>query len=255
MDYKISIITVTLNAKNELLETIQSIQEQTYQNFQHIIKDGLSSDGTLSLDFGKYKNTFIYKMNDIGIYDAMNQGFEYAVGDLIMFLNAGDRLISKNVLSLINASFNKNINVSCIIGYTLQKEFKNKKNSKLLGYGWPYKILPFVQFPHPSFILKRDVAKELEPLFDKKLKISADYKQQLILCKKGLLKPFYGNFIITLMPLGGASTKNYISYLHGFFEVCRFSFQIYKIRFIYILFLKIFMHFYKKSYHRETIYL
>lgn len=245
-NYKISIITVVLNAKNELLETINSIQSQTYKNFEHIIKDGLSNDGICSLEFDNYQNTHFIKKNDNGIYDAMNQGFEFAKGDLIMFLNAGDLLFSDQVLFLINKTFNKKLDSTCLVGYTLQKDTINKKGSTLLGHGWPYKFLPFVQYPHPSFILRKNIAKKIKPLFDEKLEISADYKQQLILRKKGIFNPIFGNFIITEMPTGGASTKNTFSYLKGFIEVFEFSFKMYKIRFIYILFVKVLLYFYKK---------
>lgn len=252
MNFKISIITVVLNAKDDLIKTIDSVQKQSYKNFEHIIKDGISNDGTSSIEFNKYINTFMYQMKDIGIYDAMNQGFKFAKGDLIMFLNAGDSLFSNKVLFLINENFKKKLNASCLIGYTLQTEFIDKKNSLLLGYGWPYRFLPLIQYPHPSFILKKEIAKLINPLFDKNLNISSDYKQQLIIRKKGLFNPIFGDFIITEMPIGGASTINSYSYLKGFIEVCRFSFQIYKIRYIYILLLKIFLYFYKKYCKRNS---
>ena len=89
MQNKITIISVTLNAKSDLIQTIESVQNQTYRNFEHIIKDANSTDGTKEINFKDFDNTYFHKIKDIGIYDAMNQGFEFAKGDLIMFLNAG----------------------------------------------------------------------------------------------------------------------------------------------------------------------
>jgi len=99
---KFSIITVVYNAKEELKKTIKSIQNQTYKNFEHIIIDGASNDGTLeyikSLEFG---NTKYISEKDNGIYDAMNKGIDLANGEYLLFLNAGDKFNSDNVLDKI----------------------------------------------------------------------------------------------------------------------------------------------------------
>lgn len=241
MQYKITIITITLNAKKDLIKTISSVQRQTYKNFQHIIKDGFSNDGTKDIIGQNLLNTEIYFEKDTGIYDAMNQGFNYATGDLVMFLNAGDRLISNKTLEYINDTFSEKLFSTCLIGYTAQVDEKNINNFSLLGFGWFYKILPLIQFPHPSFILRREVASKIKPLFDNTLTIASDYKQQILIRKMGLFKPVFLNQIITLMPLGGKSTNNLISYKTGFFETIKFSASIFKIKFIYIFFLKIFI--------------
>ncbi|AIQ95491.1 glycosyltransferase [Prochlorococcus sp. MIT 0604] len=246
MNYKISIITVTLNSKEDLIKTISSVQRQTYRNFQHIIKDGFSNDGTKVINFGDFPNTEIYFAQDSGVYDAMNQGFKYAIGELVIFLNAGDILLSNQALENINYSFCRNSLSTCLIGYTAQVNETNINNFSLLGFGWFYKKIPLIQFPHPSFILKRDVACKIKPLFDNNLKIASDYKQQILLRKKNLFKPIYLDQIITLMPLGGKSTQNLISYFNGFLETLKFSFNLYKVRFLYIFFLKIFIRLIKK---------
>jgi len=80
-----SIITVTYNANSELLRTIHSIQEQSYKLFNHIIKDGCSTDQTNKINFTKYKNTRFYSREDKGVYDAMNQAFELAQNEYIIF--------------------------------------------------------------------------------------------------------------------------------------------------------------------------
>ena len=61
MDNKISfsIITVTFNAKKELIKTINSIQNQSYPYFSHIIKDGLSKDKSNQINYSTYRNTFL----------------------------------------------------------------------------------------------------------------------------------------------------------------------------------------------------
>ena len=54
MQNKITIITVTLNAKSDLIKTIHSVQNQTYRNFEHIIKDSNSTDGSREINFNNF---------------------------------------------------------------------------------------------------------------------------------------------------------------------------------------------------------
>lgn len=101
-DIKISIVTVCLNAGEILLNTIQSVQKQDYQNIEYIIQDGLSVDGTLEMieEVTKFSNksVILYSEKDQGIYDAMNKAAAKATGDYILFLNAGDTFVDSEVI-------------------------------------------------------------------------------------------------------------------------------------------------------------
>ena len=104
MEYSISysIIVVCLNAGKRLMETIESIRSQTYGKYEIIIKDGMSTDGSLDsliqeADRGDSRIR-IHSQADKGIYDAMNQAVGYAKGDYLFFLNAGDSFYDKEVL-------------------------------------------------------------------------------------------------------------------------------------------------------------
>lgn len=97
-----SIIVVCLNAGKRLMETIESIRSQTYGKYEIIIKDGMSTDGSLDsliqeADRGDSRIR-IHSQADKGIYDAMNQAVGYAKGDYLFFLNAGDSFYDKEVL-------------------------------------------------------------------------------------------------------------------------------------------------------------
>lgn len=104
-----SIIVVCLNPGERLLETIDSISAQQYGNFEVIIKDGGSSDGSIDTlkkklqDGTAYADSriHIYTQPDTGIYDAMNQAICYAKGDYLLFLNTGDTLYDREVLNKI----------------------------------------------------------------------------------------------------------------------------------------------------------
>ena len=99
---KISIVTICLN--NDFLEkTIESVINQTYIDFELIIIDGGSTNekciDTLS-KYSSFKNIIIVSEKDKGIYDGMNKGIAKAKGDYIIFVNAGDELISNNILDI-----------------------------------------------------------------------------------------------------------------------------------------------------------
>lgn len=107
---KYSVVLVCLNAGKGLWETVESIAVQTYQNYEIIIKDGGSTDGSLAdikekMKEKEYQNlvnkTHIYEQKDTGIYDAMNQAVSYVTGDYVLFLNAGDSFYDADVLKKI----------------------------------------------------------------------------------------------------------------------------------------------------------
>lgn len=96
---KLSVITVCLNAKDTIEKTIQSVIGQTFQDYEYIIIDGGSTDGTKEI-IEKYLpriHRFISEP-DKGISDAFNKGIEASGGEWINFLNSGDIFIQDNVL-------------------------------------------------------------------------------------------------------------------------------------------------------------
>ena len=108
-----SIIVVCLNAGDKLCMTIESIQSQTEQDYEIIIKDGDSTDQTTLTYLSGYRHENngdtmhgaesgnrirIYCGKDSGIYDAMNQAVQYVRGDYVLFLNCGDSFYDSRVL-------------------------------------------------------------------------------------------------------------------------------------------------------------
>ena len=99
---RLTVITVVYNAANRLQATIDSVIGQDYDNIEYIIKDGGSTDGTLELiksEAAEHVNISWYTGKDDGIYDAMNIALSHATGDVIEFLNAGDRFAAPDVVS------------------------------------------------------------------------------------------------------------------------------------------------------------
>ena len=86
---KFSIITVVYNNSTTIESCIQSVQNQTYKNVEHIIIDGGSTDGTLDI-IKTYDHIRWVSEPDQGIYDAMNKGIRKAKDKYVFFLNSGD---------------------------------------------------------------------------------------------------------------------------------------------------------------------
>lgn len=105
-----SIITVCYNAAANLEQTIQSVLCQDYKNLEYIIIDGKSTDATATI-LDKYKAYIDHLTSepDKGIADAMNKGLKYATGDWILFLHAGDYLLSGDTISTVQAYIQKNL--------------------------------------------------------------------------------------------------------------------------------------------------
>lgn len=94
---KFSIIVVTLNAGEKLKQTVDSVLCQTYGDYEIVVKDGGSKDGSLQL-LSEDKRIRIYTESDSGIYDAMNQAVTKSQGEYILFLNCGDMFYDDKVL-------------------------------------------------------------------------------------------------------------------------------------------------------------
>lgn len=102
---KFSIVTVCFNATGSIADTIDSVIEQDYTNFEYIIIDGGSTDGTLDI-INRYADHIdtVISQPDRGIYDAMNKATRLASGHFIIFMNAADRFYSNDTLSRIAAA-------------------------------------------------------------------------------------------------------------------------------------------------------
>ena len=211
---KISIITATFNSEKTIQSCLQSVESQDYDNIEHIIIDGKSTDKTCKL-LNRYAEnnprvTYISE-KDEGIYDALNKGIKMAKGEFIGFLHSDDEYFSSQTISKIASVLNKN-NVDGIYGDLNYISSTNSNNvlrywksrvfqQKLLTKGW----MP----PHPTLFLKKDVYDQ-HGLFDLSFKIAADYDYILRIFKDVSLRFVYIPEIITNMRIGGASssTKN-----------------------------------------------
>lgn len=150
----ISIITINFNNKGGLSKTIDSVLDQTFKEFEYIIIDGGSTDGSAEVIQEK-KNNFSYSISekDGGIYEAMNKGIEVATGKYLLFLNSGDYLSSPQVLQQA-ASYLTGIDI-------VYGDLYQDVRGRLVETIYPSKITPKYFFinslPHPASFIKKEL--------------------------------------------------------------------------------------------------
>jgi glycosyltransferase involved in cell wall biosynthesis len=102
-----TIITINLNNKKGLERTIKSVLCQRFTDFEFIVVDGVSSDGSQEFILEhQSKITKVIIEKDNGVYDAMNKGLAHATGKYIQFLNSGDSLKDEHALESIAKQVN-----------------------------------------------------------------------------------------------------------------------------------------------------
>jgi glycosyltransferase involved in cell wall biosynthesis len=133
-EVKLSIITVNLNNKNGLANTISSVISQTIVFFEFIIIDGASSDGSVELITQNHDRiSFWLSEPDNGTYHAMNKGIQAAKGEYLLFLNSGDFLVDNDVL---NNVFNVNNSEDVLYG----RSYISKENKVIYTTPHPDKL-------------------------------------------------------------------------------------------------------------------
>lgn len=177
----ISIITITYNAEKELPATIESVLNQNYKNFEHLIIDGASTDNTLEIARSN-PDARIISEKDRGLYDAMNKGIKNARGRYLLFLNAGDTFRDSETLSLYADKAEKNYDI--IFADTMIVD-EQRNDIAPRHYSAP-EHLTTQSFSkgmlvcHQAFMVKKDIA----PLYDLQYRFSADYDWTIKCIKK-----------------------------------------------------------------------
>lgn len=214
MSLKISIVTVSYNSEKTIEDTIKSVLNQKYDNYEHIIVDGASKDNTINI-VKKYEKKYKGKLKyisekDKGLYDAMNKGIKMATGDVIGLLNSDDVYASNNVLSLINDNIENNefdgVHADLLYVSEDLKEPKRKwvvKEGKIKN-GW----MP----AHPTLYLRKEVY-DKKGLYDLNFKIVSDFDFIVRICTDSEVKLKYIPENLIYMRLGGVSSNGIKGYI------------------------------------------
>ena len=230
---KFSIITVCKDSEKTLENSILSVINQTYKNFEYIIIDGLSTDNTLNI-IEKYRDKIsqVVSEPDDGLYDAMNKGIKLATGDYLFFLNSDDQFLHNDVLKLVAgchceqsegiARFSKimrllrrcdatprndsNIDAELLYG---DIAVLNKKTGKLSiqKHNKFNKIYLLKNTPcQPGTFYKKDTFDKYGG-FDTNYKIVSDHEWFLNVFLKHDIKAKYLGFPVNIFNIGGISTN------------------------------------------------
>jgi len=219
---KISIITVCYNSANTIKDTLESVLQQTYANYEYLIIDGKSKDNTLDI-VNSYKDKFKDKLvviseKDKGLYDAMNKGIKMATGDIIGIINSDDILAHENVFKNVIKNIDDNGGVYSnllMLDENLQKPYRLLKSKKVSRYlGW--------HMPHPTLYLKKEVYEKYGN-FNTKYRIAADLDFMLRIINNNVKLKYIDDYFV-YMRSGGASTNG----LKGYYKNFKDSYNVLK---------------------------
>lgn len=165
-----SIITVVLNGEKFLRETIESVKNQSFKDYEYIIIDGGSTDKTLDIikEYSEHIDFWISE-KDRGLYDAFNKGILMAKGKYIGIINSDD-IYTINALKIINEYFSNNLEIDFIFG-SVQKHWGilHGYRPKKIYYSWG-----FYSSHSTGFFIKKESANKVG-LYDLRYKYHADY--------------------------------------------------------------------------------
>lgn len=207
---KVSIITATYNSASTVLDTLQSLNQQTYADIEYIVIDGGSKDNTVSvIEQHCPRVSKIISEPDHGIYDALNKGIELATGDIVGFLHSDDLFAySEAVKDLVETLQGSNAQaVYADLEYVAKNDTNKVIRKWISGNYQRNKLCHGWMPPHPTFFMKRELYQKLG-WFDLSLKIAADYDSILRYLWSNQVQAVYLPRVVTKMRVGGASNRS-----------------------------------------------
>jgi glycosyltransferase len=215
MNPKVTIITVCYNSAKTIEDTIQSVINQTYDNIEYIIVDGLSTDNTLEI-VNNYKDKIakVVSEKDAGLYDAINKGIDLATGEIIANLNSDDFYIDNNVIADVVKKMEEEKSdtlyadlyyVDAVDTDKVTRNWVSRAYKKGMFFkGW----MP----PHPTFFVRKSVYDNYGN-FNLELKSAADYEIMLRFIHKHECTISYLPRVVVRMRVGGVSNVSLINRL------------------------------------------
>ena len=179
----LTIITVCKNRVSDIAETCESIIQQKWQNFEWIVVDGVSDDGTgdILAKYSRHIKTLISEP-DTGVFNAMNKGIAAASGEWLLFLNGGDRLAGDSVLG--DVFFAQTHDEDILFGNE-----QREKNGKIIGYASVPEKCPIDEYffvnnciYHQSTFIRRELF-ERYGLYNENYKIVSDWEKWIVFAK------------------------------------------------------------------------
>lgn len=206
----ISIITVCLNAENFIEQCMQSVLTQEFDDYEYIVIDGGSFDGTTNI-IKKYQHQLVYwhSKPDRGLAHAFNQGIQNSRGQWLIFLNSDDFFSNVSVLEKMADSLRCYPEKDVIFGQIIMVSRESVPDFIGGPYGKPFDWWRFVLvndvLPHPAAATNRDLFERIG-LFSEEMSISLDH--EIYLRAGQTLRAKFIKLQVTSMRVGGMSTLN-----------------------------------------------
>ncbi|MHB8811070.1 MAG: glycosyltransferase family 2 protein [Desulfobulbaceae bacterium] len=212
---RLSVVTVTYNAAGVIRETLESVVRQTYPNIEYILIDGGSKDGTQDIikEYQEYIACFRSE-SDNGTYDAMNKAIDIATGEWIIFINAGDFLVNKEIVAQVFAHPIPE-KYDFIYGDYMWKgdRYAMRVASRPLHRMWQR-----ICFSHQSLFARTRLMKEKK--FDLRYRIVSDYNFYFSCYMQGS-QFLMMDFPISVFRAGGLSDLNFLERTRERWQVVR----------------------------------
>lgn len=209
---RLSIITINRNNAAGLEKTMRSVASQTFKEFEYIVIDGASTDGSVEV-VKKLEHEFAclkwISEPDSGIYNAMNKGVQMASGEYIQILNSADCLASADVTEKMLAMLEKEGNPNILYGNMIKCFPDGRRMVDKCFAGQEITMLGMYTgtLNHDPVYIRRDLF-EKYGYYDEALKIVSDWKWYLQAIILGNEKPKYVDLDVTLFDMTGISETN-----------------------------------------------
>lgn len=231
---KVTVITITYNAERFLKNTIESVINQSNKEFEYLIIDGASKDGTADI-IQQYDNTLFASFEeaenrnpvycpqicwisepDKGLYDAMNKGLHLAKGDFVWFVNAGDKIYDNNTMQDISDTIDTNPNGDVVYGQSIiidEDENIRGERHKIAPETLTLKsMLNGLVVCHQSILVRKETA----PDYDLQYRITADYDWVCKVLSKSRQNCYIDNYISRFMIAGISSQQRKRAWLERY---------------------------------------
>lgn len=213
----VSVITVVFNCKEFIGHCLDSVHSQTYHKLEHIIMDGGSSDGTLTVIAERADDrVLLFSASDSGYYDALNKGIAHANGTIIGILNADDEFADMYALENIMTCFRNGQyeavygNLNYVYRLNTQRILREWKGRAYHIYKFNYGWMP----PHPTVYLKRQLFTSYGN-YSLDFGSSADYELMIRFMYKNRINTFFLDQLLINMRAGGMSNGSFNKILNA----------------------------------------
>lgn len=219
----ISVITITYNAEQWLEKTMLSVLAQTSTDYEYILVDGASTDGTMDI-VRRLEPRFEGRLHvqsepDKGLYDAMNKGIARAKGDFLWFVNAGDEIYDPHTLAHIVENATKEVDIVygkvAVIDETGTKVSEHhKKTPTMLTKS---SLLNGLVVSHQAILVRRSIAVP----YDTQYRISADYDWVIKAVEQSRKNVYLNEYLAKFLTAGVSSKQRKRSWKERFIIMLR----------------------------------